>query len=175
MPENYPTAPIPTVKPAKPCREFPLFPHATGRWAKKIKGRMHYFGPWSDPEAALKSYQAHSTGFRSGAYAGSASTHTPRPSLLARNSLTAAGINTLASHPAVDCPLATPNHLSDGGLIRGEAATIASPQVAPVDVTPRLTRRHELTSVFPTNVAYFSVKPFAILRLILARGSVSQS
>ncbi len=26
-----------------------------------------------------------------------------------------------------------------------------------------------------TNVAYFSVKPFAILRLILARGSVSQS
>jgi hypothetical protein len=39
-----------------------------------------------------------------------------------------------ASHPAVDCPLATQNHSSDGGLIRGEAATIALPQVAPVDV-----------------------------------------
>jgi hypothetical protein len=31
------------------------------------------------------------------------------------------------------------------------------------------------TTVRTTNVAYFSVKPFAILRLILARGSVSQS
>ena len=38
----------------------------------------------------LRCCQAHSTGFRSGAYAGSASTHTPRPALLARNSLTAA-------------------------------------------------------------------------------------
>jgi hypothetical protein len=41
----------------------------------------------------------------------------------------------LASHPAWDCSLATPNHPSDGELIRGEAATIASPQVPPVDVT----------------------------------------
>jgi hypothetical protein len=33
----------------------------------------------------------------------------------------------------------------------------------------------QLGAVGRTNVAYFSVKPFAILRLILARGSVSQS
>lgn len=34
----------------------PCSPHATGRWAKKIRGRFVYFGPWADPDAGLTKY-----------------------------------------------------------------------------------------------------------------------
>jgi hypothetical protein len=39
---------------AKPYLGFPLFLHATGQWAKKVRGRMHYFG--TDSDAALAKY-----------------------------------------------------------------------------------------------------------------------
>jgi integrase len=54
MSESNPT---PSGKPAKPSPDFPLFAHAAGVWAKKIRGKLYYFGPWSDPEGALKKYE----------------------------------------------------------------------------------------------------------------------
>ena len=58
-------------KPAKPYRDFPLFAHGSRRWAKKIRGRHHYFGAWTDdPDggamAALAKYQEQAVDLHAG-------------------------------------------------------------------------------------------------------------
>lgn len=45
-----------TPKVKKPYPEYPLFAHASNQWAKKIKGRMWYFGTLDDHVAALDKY-----------------------------------------------------------------------------------------------------------------------
>lgn len=55
--KHYSTPSVPSGKPSKPYPEFPLFPHATRRWAKKIRGKLHYFGYFEDGwQAALDNY-----------------------------------------------------------------------------------------------------------------------
>jgi integrase len=44
------------VKPAKPRPDFPLVANGNGQWSKQIRGKVYYFGPWEDPQAALSRY-----------------------------------------------------------------------------------------------------------------------
>jgi integrase len=58
MSDTHSTPDSAPAKPAKPYPEFPLTPHPSGRWCKKIRGKLHYFGPLADPDGALNKYLA---------------------------------------------------------------------------------------------------------------------
>jgi hypothetical protein len=46
------------AKPSKPQKEFPPFAHNNGQWSKKVRGKIHHFGVWADPQAALEKWIA---------------------------------------------------------------------------------------------------------------------
>jgi integrase len=54
------------AKLAKPYPEYPLTAHPAGYWCKKIRGKIHYFGPWADPDGALKKYLAEKDALHAG-------------------------------------------------------------------------------------------------------------
>src|SRR5262245_34970829 len=57
MSEPNSTRTTPACKPRKPYPEYPLTPHHGARqWCKKIRGKLHYFGPLVEPQAALDKY-----------------------------------------------------------------------------------------------------------------------
>src|SRR3954468_17165214 len=63
-------------RPAKPRPDFPLGYHPAGYWCKKIRGKLHYFGPRSDAadpvapataaDAALTEYNQQADALHSG-------------------------------------------------------------------------------------------------------------
>ena len=48
--------PVSAKKPKKPYAEYPLTAHGNRQWCKKIRGKVHFFGVWADPNAALQKY-----------------------------------------------------------------------------------------------------------------------
>jgi integrase len=66
MSEDHSTPSTARGKPAKPYPEFPLTAHPAGYWCKKIRGKIHYFGPWGDPDGALKNYEAQAEALHAG-------------------------------------------------------------------------------------------------------------
>jgi hypothetical protein len=129
MSVSHSTIPATPGKPAKPRPDFPLFPHATGRWAKKIRGKLHYFGPRADPDGALQKYLGQADALHAG--------RTPRPDPEALRVKGVANAYLNAKKVALDAGELSPRTWDDyrsimemmvKGLGKGQSATGLAPQ-----------------------------------------------
>jgi len=77
-------------KPAKPNPSFPLTPHNSRQWCKKIRGKVRLFGIWEEPEAALENYLRVAADLHGG--------REPRSSTI---SALGVAVKQLCNHPAV--------------------------------------------------------------------------
>lgn len=66
MPKPIVRAKKSVAKPSKPHPDYPLTPHARGKWCRKVKGQMYYFGTWDDPDAALREWLDRKDGILAG-------------------------------------------------------------------------------------------------------------
>src|SRR5262245_35512112 len=140
MSEVHSTTPTPGDKPAKPSKpypEFPLTPHPAGYWCKKIRGKIHYFGPIGDPDAALAKYLEQKDALHAG--------RTPRPD---PEALTVKGVaNTFlnAKREAVDAGELSPRTWADyraimNMLVKGLGKLKAVATLEPQDFAALKTR-----------------------------------
>lgn len=53
-------------KPRKPSKSFPLWANSNGQWARRINGRVYYFGTWDDPNGARQRYLKEVEALRAG-------------------------------------------------------------------------------------------------------------
>ena len=81
------------TKPNKPYPEFPLTAHPAGYWCKKIRGKLHYFGPWSDLDGALAKYLEQKDALHAG------KTPRPEPGALTVRDLASTFLNHSAAEP----------------------------------------------------------------------------
>jgi integrase len=105
-----------------------LYAHRVGQWAKKIRGRTHYFGPWEDPDGALRKYLEQRDDLHAG--------RTPRPDPTALTVKDLANLFLNAKQVLVDAGELSPKTWLDYKLITDELVSHAGKHRLVSDLRP---------------------------------------